>query len=71
MDGMAYSDRINPIAVLRCPRCGKKTIFKDEECYECPDCGELYFDGTLGIWRVGHPKTRNFCNDYNAEKSDK
>lgn len=41
-----------PIIPMTCPRCGKKTEFKDADRFICKECGELYFDDWLGIWRV-------------------
>ena len=57
MDEMV--DSVVPIRPTRCPRCGKEIIFKPndkyEYPYECPDCGELYYDKWLGIWRIYRP----------------
>ena len=50
MDELNYDDR--PIKPMRCPRCGKVVIFKDDDEIECEDCGELYYDPWLGIWRI-------------------
>lgn len=50
MGEVGYDDR--SIVPMRCPRCGKTVIFHHNDTYECPDCGELYFDNWLGIWRI-------------------
>lgn len=49
---MDEMDNATPIAPMRCPRCGEKVIFKPNDEYECPDCGKLYYDNWLGIWRI-------------------
>lgn len=41
-----------PIQPMKCPRCGKTVIFDRDDTIRCEDCGELYFDNWLGIWRV-------------------
>lgn len=41
-----------PIKPMRCPRCGKKVIFETDGRIMCYECGELYFDNWLGIWRI-------------------
>ena len=56
MDGMA--DSVKPITPMVCPRCGKKVIFEANDRIRCEDCGALYFDNWLGIWRI----------DYNADE---
>lgn len=48
MDEMA--DR--PVIPTVCPRCGKKVVVKGVETIECKECGELYYDPWLGIWRI-------------------
>lgn len=62
MDELADRDGImdRPIKPLRCPRCGKKVIFERDDRMYCEDCGELYFDNWLGIWRI---KTRDIEED--------
>lgn len=49
---MDEMDNATPIAPMRCPRCGERVIFKPNDEYECPDCGKLYYDNWLGIWRI-------------------
>lgn len=41
-----------PIKQLRCPRCNKPVIFERDDTLRCEDCGKLYFDNWLGIYRV-------------------
>lgn len=54
MDEMA--NPVIPIKPMRCPRCGKKVIFEhDDDKIRCEDCGELYYDQWLGIWRIYRP----------------
>ena len=36
----------------RCPRCGKKVVYREDGSIFCEDCGELYYDQWLGIWRI-------------------
>lgn len=50
MDDMA--DNVIPIKPMRCPRCGKVTIFEPDDTVKCENCGTLYFDNWLGIWRI-------------------
>lgn len=50
MDKMA--DSVIPIKPMRCPRCGAKVKFETDGRIMCDDCGELYFDNWLGIWRI-------------------
>ena len=50
MDKMA--DRVIPIVPMRCPRCGKKVIFESNDRVRCEECGTLYYDKWLGIWRI-------------------
>lgn len=45
-------EEVAPIKPMRCPRCGKKVIFKTDGRIVCEDCGELYYDCWLGIWRI-------------------
>lgn len=59
MDEMVNSVEENEdkeIRPMRCPRCGKRVIFKEDDAFECPDCGELYYDGWLGIYRIKDPE---------------
>ncbi len=53
MDEMA--NPVIPIKPMRCPRCGKKVIFEPNDKIRCEDCGELYYDQWLGIWRIYKP----------------
>ena len=58
MDQMA--DRMNDEVHVpdRCPRCGKSIITyigsaeDGKDKYVCPDCGELYYDDCLDIFRI-------------------
>ena len=49
---MDKMDDVTPIVPMRCPRCGKRVIFEPNDRYRCPECGELYYDQWLGIWRI-------------------
>ena len=40
------------IKPMRCPRCGKRVIFRENGDIICDDCGRLYYDQWLGIWRI-------------------
>ena len=56
MDKMA--DHVIPIKPMRCPRCGRKVIFSnDSEDIYCVDCGKMYYDQWLGIWRIDASET--------------
>lgn len=44
--------KLNPIVEPdKCPRCGKSLIHWGNDL-KCRDCGYLYYDEWLGIWRV-------------------
>lgn len=45
-------DYVAPIKPMRCPRCGTKVTFENDGRIVCDDCGELYYDNWLGIWRI-------------------
>lgn len=47
-----HSEEDKPIAPMTCPRCQKKVIFEPNGKIKCEDCGELYYDQWLGIWRI-------------------
>ena len=47
-----YSEEDKPIVPMRCPRCMKKVQILSGGHYKCEDCGELYYDEWLGIWRI-------------------
>lgn len=47
-----HSEEEKPIEPMTCPRCGERVIFEPKGKIRCEDCGELYYDGWLGIWRV-------------------
>lgn len=49
---MSDTSETIPIKPMRCPRCNRVVIFKDDDTIECEVCGELYFDNWLGIYRV-------------------
>lgn len=51
-----HSEEDKPIEPMTCPRCGKKVIFGPGGNIRCEDCGKLYYDGWLGIWRIERPK---------------
>lgn len=48
MDEVA--DRV--IVPTVCPRCGKNVTILSDERIKCKECGELYYDHWLGIWRI-------------------
>ena len=52
---MAVPDRVDDIQRVkpdRCPRCGKEIVIVEDDKIKCPDCGELYYDEWLGIYRI-------------------
>ena len=52
MDESNELDDIQRIKPLRCPRCGRPVIFKADDHMVCNECGELYYDQWLGIYRI-------------------
>ena len=54
---MGDMDNFNLEAPKRCPRCGEDIMIKpvSKPCFKvyiCPECGELYNDEHLGVWRI-------------------
>ena len=60
-----------PIQPLLCPRCRKPVKFNEDDTIECKDCGELYPDRWLGIWRVRPKSAKNTTTIMQSEDCEK
>ena len=50
---MGDIDNFNLEAPKKCPRCGETIMIRPiSKVYICPECGELYYDEHLGVWRI-------------------